>query len=153
MQIEPFLGRLEKLLKEKLIEYFADLRSLEKFIVDNYLNQRYILKNHNTGQKFDLTEPIVQMLEEYAEILVFKVLDAFNSNETLKFIYFGGEAPILEPYIKKCLVRNTNEEIVENNHFFLRDLILENKNEIFRPTPRKINLAALEILSLNEKTK
>lgn len=153
IQVEPFLGRLEKLLKEKLLEHFSDLRSLEKFIVDNYATQQYVLKNNNTGEKSNLTEPIVQVLQEYADILVYKVMDSFKSNGTLKFIYFGGEAPILEPYIKTSVQRITNEEIMENNHYFLNDLLEENKEEVFRPTARTINLTALEILSLSEKTK
>lgn len=153
IQIDPFLGRLEQLFKEKLIEYFSDLRSLECFIVENYGSQRYILKNHNTGSKVDLTQPITEMLKEYADILVYKVMDPFSrdSKRTLKYIYFGGEAPILEPYIKEAVKRSTNEEIMENNHYFLSQLMEESKDEIFKPTARTINLAALEILSLNER--
>ena len=155
VQIEPFLGRLEKLLKEKLLQHFPDLRSLEKFIVDNYATQKYILKNPNTGDKYDLTDPIVQALQEYSNVLVHKVMNDFNGHTkgTLKFVYFGGEAPILEPYIKESVKRNTNEEIMENNHHFLSDLLEESTDEVFRPTSRTINLAALEILSLSEKTK
>ncbi|KYD11415.1 hypothetical protein B4102_2143 [Heyndrickxia sporothermodurans] len=153
IQITPFLGRLEILLKEKLIEYFTDLRSLEQFIVANYKNQKYILRNQNTGAKYDLTDPIVEMLKDYAELLVFKVMDPFQSNSkgVLKFIYFGGEAPILSPYIKESVKKVTNEEIMENNHYFLSELIEDDKSEIFKPAARTINLAALEILSLNER--
>ncbi|MFS0882757.1 hypothetical protein [Metabacillus niabensis] len=153
IQITPYLGRLEKLLKEKLIEHFTDLRSLEKFIVANYKNQKYILRNQNTGTKYDLTAPIVDMLKEYAELLVYKVMEPFkdNSKGVLKFIYFGGEAPILAPYIKECVKNMTNEEIMENNHHFLGELLEDDKSEIFKPTARTINLAALEILSLNER--
>lgn len=155
IQIEPYLGRLERLLKEKLIEHFSDLRSLEQFIVDHYVTQRYVLKNPNTGVSVNLTDHIVQMLQEYSDVLVYKVMESFNVNskEALKFIYFGGEAPILEPYIKQSVARNTNEGIMENNHYFLSDLLEDTKNEVFRPTARTINLTALEILSLNEKTK
>ncbi|MGG0888974.1 hypothetical protein [Cytobacillus horneckiae] len=153
IQITPFLGRLEKLLKEKLIEYFTDLRSLEKFIVANYKNQKFILRNQNTGDKYDLTEPIVDMLKEYAELLVYKVMEPFNNNSkgVLKFIYFGGEAPILSPYIKESVKKLTNEEIMENNHHFLGELLEDDKSEIFKPAARTINLASLEILSLNER--
>lgn len=154
IQITPFLGRLEQLLKEKLIEHFSDLRSLEKFIVANYKNQKYILKNSNTGDKYDLTEPVVEMLREYAELLMYKVLEAFNTNSKgeVKYIYFGGEAPILAPYIKESVKNRTNEEIMENNHFFLSELLDEDNSEVFKPTARTINLTALEILSLNEKS-
>jgi len=76
-----------------------------------------------------------------------------NTKEALKFVYFGGEAPILEPYIKECVKHSTNEDIMENNHYFLSDLLEETIDEVFRPTARTINLAALEILSLSEKTK
>lgn len=153
IQITPFLGRLDILLKEKLIEHFADLRNLEQFIVENFKNQKYILRNKNTGAKYDLTDPIVDMLREYAELLVFKVMEPFQSNSkgVLKFIYFGGEAPILAPYIKDCVKEMTNEEIMENNHHFLSELLEDDNSEIFKPTARTINLAALEILSLNER--
>lgn len=155
VQVEPYLGRLDKLFKEKLIEYFSDLRSLEQFIVDHYVTQRYVYKNPNTGSSVTLTEPIVQMLQEYADILVYKVMESFKTNtkEALKFIYFGGEAPILEPYIKHSITELTNEGIMENNHYFLSDLIQDTEAEVFPPTARTINLTALEILSLNEKTK
>ncbi|MGM9946211.1 MAG: hypothetical protein ACI33M_14770 [Lysinibacillus sp.] len=155
VQIDPFLGHLEKLLKEKLIQHFSDLRSLEKFIVDNYVTQQYILKNLNTGEKYDLTNKIVQALEDYSKVLVYQVMKSFNGNtkDALKFVYFGGEAPILEPYIKECVKHSTNEDIMENNHYFLSDLLEETIDEVFRPTARTINLAALEILSLSEKTK
>lgn len=153
IQITPFLGRLETLLKEKLIEYFTDLRSLESFIVANYKNQKFILRNQNMGTKHDLTEPIVEMLKEYAELLVYKMMEPFNNNSkgVLKYIYFGGEAPILSPYIKECVKKKTNEEIMENNHHFLGELLEDDKSEIFKPAARTINLAALEILSLNER--
>ncbi|MCK1995469.1 hypothetical protein MPH61_23385 [Peribacillus muralis] len=153
IQITPFLGSLEKLLKEKLIQYFTDLRSLEKFIVTNYKNQKYILKNQNTGAKYDLTDQVVEMLKEYAELLVYKVMEPFNSNSkgVLKYIYFGGETPILAPYIKECVKKMTSEEIMENNHYFLGELLEDDKKEIFKPASRTINLAALEILSLNER--
>ena len=155
VQVDPYLGRLAKLFKEKLIEYFSDLRGLEQFIVDNYVTQRYIFKNPNTGVSVNITDPIVQMLQEYSNILVYQVMESFkeNTKEALKFIYFGGEAPILEPYIKQSISRNTNEGIMENNHYFLSDLLEDTEDEVFHPTARTINLTALEILCLNEKTK
>lgn len=79
-------------------------------------------------------------------------MDAFNNKtkDVLKFIYFGGEAPILAPYIKEAVEQMTNEEIMENNHYFLSGLIDDDESEIFKPTARTIILVALEILSLNE---
>ncbi|MFS0783504.1 hypothetical protein [Bacillus sp. 1P06AnD] len=152
IQIQPFLGRLEKLLKEKLIERFSDLRSLETFIVENYTNSKYILKNPNTGKKYDLTEPITEMLQEYADLLVYKVMETFSSSKgVIKYIYFGGLAPILAPYIKDCVERMTNEDIAENNHHILNELITEDSSEVFRPAARTLNVTALEILSLNER--
>ncbi|MFB7304613.1 Alp7A family actin-like protein [Heyndrickxia sporothermodurans] len=153
INIEPFLGRLDKLFKEKLIEYFSDLRSLENFIVGNYSNQKYIYKNDNTGEKTDLSQPVIDMLKQYADLLIFKVTEAFNTDgKRKKFVYFGGEAPILSPYIKEAVKNATNEDILERNHFFLNEL-LDDETEIFKPAARTVNLAALEILSLNEKNK
>lgn len=155
IQIDPFLGRLEKLLKEKLIEHFSDLRSLENFIVENYTTQKYILKNHNSGIKHDLTDQIVQMLQEYADLLTYKVMQPFSNHAkgTLKYVYFGGESPILEPYIKNSVTNATTEEIMENNHHFLCDYLEEDSKEVVKPSARTINLVALEILSLNELSK
>ncbi|GAF66472.1 hypothetical protein BTS2_3373 [Bacillus sp. TS-2] len=158
IKIEPFLGRLERLLKEKLIEHFTDVRTLEKFIVDNYKKSKYILKNENTGEKFDLTAPIVSALEEYAELLIYKVMDTFSSDSKtkLEYIYFGGEAPILAPYIKEAIKNSTTEDIMERNHHFLDDVIessyddIDNDKEVFKPSARTVNLAALLLLSLNE---
>ncbi|MDM5335809.1 hypothetical protein QUF84_00665 [Fictibacillus enclensis] len=151
INVDPYLGRLDKLLKEKLIRHFKDLRRLENFIVENYSNQKYILKNENTGEKQDITLPITEMLKEYAKLLVYKVSEAFNTDgERKKYVYFGGEAPILAPYIKEAVKQATNEDILERNHFFLNEL-LDDDAEIFKPTARTINLAALEILSLNAR--
>lgn len=152
IQIDPFLGRLEKLLREKLIEHFSDLRSLEKFIVQNYKEQSYILRNNNNGEKYDLTNPIVDMFKEYARLLVYKVTEPFSSNSktVVKYVYIGGEAPILKPYIKAAITEMTNEQIMESNHFFLDELLDKDQTEVFQPTARTVNLAALELLSLNE---
>lgn len=152
INIDPFLGRLNKLLVDKLIQHFADVRLLEKFIVDNYKTQKYILKNPNTGEKTNLTEPIVSMLKEYADMLTYQVTQTFNgiTDKTLKYIYIGGEAPILSPYINESIVKLYGEDIAENNHLFLADLIEEDDKEILKPNSRIINLVALEILSLNE---
>ncbi|MCE4051870.1 Alp7A family actin-like protein [Bacillus sp. Au-Bac7] len=154
INIQPFLGRLEVLMREKLLEHFSSVKALEKFIVDNYKKQKYILSNPNTGQKVDLTEPITAMLREYAELLVIRVSDTFNTianNRELKYIYFGGEAPILAPYIREFISNRFSEDILERNHYFLADILEEDGTELFRPTSRTINISALEILSLNEK--
>ncbi|WP_382549279.1 hypothetical protein [Streptomyces sp. NPDC057131] len=155
IQITPYLGQLEKLLKEKLLEHFSDLRNLENFIVKNYHKQKYVLSNPNSGKEYDLTQPIVEMLREYAELLVFKVMQPFSSNSKreLFYIYIGGETPILKPYIQQAVVKLTNENIMEKNHLFLEDYLVKDENEVIVPTARTINLIALEILSLNELIK
>lgn len=155
IQITPYLGMLEKLLKEKLLEHFTDLRHLEKFIVDNYNKQKYILKNANSGKEFDLTEPIVESLREYAKLLSYKIMQPFSSNskKELYYIYFGGEAPILKKYIQEAVANLTNEKIMEKNHLFLEDYLVKDDNEVIIPNARTINIIALEILSLNERIK
>ncbi|PEW28198.1 ParM/StbA family protein [Bacillus thuringiensis] len=153
IDIEPFLGYLERFRKEKLIQYFKDLRTLEKFIVNNYKNQEYVLSNENTGEEYDFTSEIVGALQEYATILVAKVLDVFipsSTNTVLKFIYIGGEAPVLEPYIRLALLDHMSETAAKNNHFFLNDIIQSNEKEVFAPTSRTINLAALELKAIDE---
>lgn len=153
IDIEPFLGRLERLRKEKLIEYFEDLKSLESFIVDNYKEQKYILEDENTGRKYDLTNEITEVLKEYAEQLSVLVTNAYNTDrQRKKYVYFGGEAPILAPYIQESIVNLTSEKVLENNHFFLHEFLQDDENEVFKPTARTLNLEALEILSLNEQS-
>lgn len=150
--IKPFLGKLSELYKNKLINYFTDLRALEQFLVDNHKTHRYVLKNANTGQEIDLTGQITSMLRDYADVLVQKVLHTFSKMSTapLKFVYFGGEAPILGDYIKEAVTRLTSAEIAQNNHLLLSEVIKVDPNEVFAPVSRTINLNALELLSVKE---
>ncbi|PET83724.1 hypothetical protein CN529_29540 [Bacillus thuringiensis] len=153
IDIEPFLGYIDRFRKEKVLQYFKDLRTLETFIVKNYKDQEYVLTDENTGQEHDFTSEIVEALQEYAKILVAKVLDVFipsSTNTVLKFIYIGGEAPVLEPYIRLALLEHMNETAAKNNHFFLSDIIKRDEKEIFAPTSRTINLAALELKAIDE---
>ncbi|MBX9158424.1 Alp7A family actin-like protein [Bacillus cereus group sp. MYBK15-3] len=153
ISVKPFLGELDKLRNDKLMGYFGDLRTLERFVVDNHTKQKYVLENPNTGARVDLTEQITSMLRNYAKILVRRVLNTFAkmASTTLKFVYFGGEAPILEVYIKEALEAETSAEIAAKNHYFLRDLLVIGDNEVFTPVSRTINIAALELLSATEK--
>jgi len=154
IDIEPFLGTLETFRKEKGLQYFHDLGALEKFIVANYKEQKYVLKDENIGEQFEFTDMIKEMLQEYSDMLILQIFNAFKTkNKVIKFIYFGGEAPILEPYIKISLRKHMTDQAAENNHFFLNEILEEDKREIFRPTSRTINLTALEILSINEMAK
>ncbi|MFL0196059.1 hypothetical protein ACJDU8_10850 [Clostridium sp. WILCCON 0269] len=154
IDIEPFLGRLETLRKEKLLEYFHDLRAFEKFIIANYKNQKYILKNENVGNSFDFTEIITEMLQEYSDMLITQIFNAFKeTDKVIKFIYFGGEAPVLEPYMKISLRKHMNDEAAQNNHYFLHEILQDDEKEVFMPTSRTINLTALEIFSINEMKK
>lgn len=151
IDIEPFLGSLETLRKEKLLQYFHDLGALEKFIVANYKDQKYILKDENIGEQFDFTDTIKEMLQEYSDMLILQIFNTFKTKDkVIKFIYFGGESPVLKPYIKVSLREHMTEQAAENNHFFLDEILEEDKKEIFRPTARTINLSALEILSIDE---
>ncbi|MEI2536728.1 hypothetical protein, partial [Acinetobacter baumannii] len=96
IDINPYLGYIEEFRAEKLLEEFRSLRSFENFIVKNYSKQTYKLKNENTGIEIDLTDKVTEMLSEYAGLLVPQVLNEFipaSSDEVLKFVYFGGEAP------------------------------------------------------------
>ncbi|MDY8165782.1 hypothetical protein [Bacillus thuringiensis] len=156
IDIKPYLGNIEEFRTEKLIEQFSSLRSFENFIVKNYKEKTYKLKNENNGEETDLTNQITEMLNEYARLLVTQVLNEFipaSSDEVLKFVYFGGEAPILDPYIKESLLKYMSEEAAQNNHFFLNDIIEEEDNEVFAPTARTINLNALELRSIDETKK
>ncbi|MGQ7115217.1 Alp7A family actin-like protein, partial [Escherichia sp. TWPC-MK] len=70
IDIEPFLGYIDRFRKEKVLQYFKDLRTLETFIVKNYKDQEYVLTDENTGQEHDFTSEIVETLQEYAKFLV-----------------------------------------------------------------------------------
>lgn len=151
IDVEPFLGRLETLRKEKLLQYFHDLGALEKFIIANYKDQKYVLKDENIGEQTDFTDIIKEMLQEYSDMLILQIFNTFKTKDkVIKFIYFGGESPVLKPYIKVSLREHMTEQAAENNHFFLDEILGEDKKEIFRPTARTINLSALEILSIDE---
>lgn len=152
IDIEPFLGEIERLRKEKLLENFHDLSGLEKFIVKNYKQEKYVFRDENTGKYHDFTDEINEVLKEYASVLVTKFLNAFvpENGETIRFIYFGGETPILKPFIKLALLNHMSELAAETNHLFLNEIIEDDKKEIFKPTDRTINLTALEILSIDE---
>ncbi|MGM9926630.1 MAG: hypothetical protein ACI35P_01655 [Bacillus sp. (in: firmicutes)] len=154
ISISPFLGALDKLRKDKLLEYFKDLRTLEQFVVANHKTQKYVYRNPNNGARADLTEQITSMLREYAGELVYKVINTFarQTDDVLKFVYFGGEAPILEPYIKERVADLTTEEIANQNHLFLHEFLEMDENQVFPPVSRTINLASLELLSVNQKT-
>ncbi|KFN13897.1 hypothetical protein DJ94_4357 [Bacillus pseudomycoides] len=68
----------------------------------------------------------------------------------MKFIYIGGEAPVLEPYIRLALLDHMSESAAKNKHFFLNDIIQNSEKEVFAPTSRTINLAALELKTIDE---
>lgn len=59
----PFLAHLEKLRKEKLLEHFDSVRELEKFIYSNIGKTKMERRDGNTGQKFDLTDIIKNLLK------------------------------------------------------------------------------------------
>lgn len=156
IDVDPFLGYLEEFRKQKLFGVIGNLRVLERLIIKNYMEQHYEFTNENTGETIDLTEKITSALEEYANSLVTEVLSAFvpESGDTVyTFIYIGGEAPILQPYIKSCLAGKISRQAVERNHYFLDEFILPDSMEAFAPEARTLNIAALEILSLNELAK
>jgi len=88
-------------------------------------------------------------------VIATKLLYSFipESGEQIKFINFGGEASILEPFIKQALLEHMSEAAAQSNHFFLNKVLEDDRKEIFKPSPRIINLAALEMLSINEMRK
>lgn len=154
IDIQPFLGRLEVFRKDKLLQYFSNVKELESFIVKNYSKQKYVLEDLNTGKTYDFTKEITEMLQEYANKLVTQISSTFMKKDSVvKFIYFGGETPILKPFMKKSLLNTISEKALEENHFFLDELFDNQNTEVFKPTSRTINLASLEILSLNDEIK
>ncbi|MCR3758623.1 hypothetical protein KYB31_06385 [Clostridium felsineum] len=151
IDIEPFLGFLETFRKEKVLQYFSSIKQIEKFLINNYKKQKYILDDPNSGKSYDFTSEFTEMLQDYADKLVPIIFDTFKETDRLlKFVYFGGEAPVLKPYIKKTLLKFVTEKVAEENHIFLDDLLSDDASEVFKPTSRTINLTALELLSLSE---
>jgi plasmid segregation protein ParM len=137
-----YLAHIDKLRKEKFLEYFSDLRSFEAFIVENYDKEKMELRDRNTGKSIDLTEQIRKSLKEYAKNLIEKIREAMPApaDKVYKYVYFGGVAPILKNAIKEVLKEEIAEDIVEENHIFPED-------------SRKLNLYGLEIRSLGELNK
>lgn len=138
----PYLSHLEDLRKEKLIEHFDEVRSLETFIVENINKSKMERKDGNSGKSYNLTEQIKNSLREYAKILITKTEDAFPApkDKVYKYVYIGGVAPILEESVVAEVEERYNKDIAETNHIFL-------------PEARKLNLYGLEILSRAEKSK
>lgn len=154
IDIEPFLGWLETFRKEKVLQYFYSIKQIEKFLINNYKKQKYILEDPNTGKSYDFTSKFTEMLQDYSDKLVPVIFNTFKETDRLlKFVYFGGESPVLKPYIKKTLLKFVTEKVAEENHIFLDDLLENDTSEVFKPTSRTINLTALELLSISEVTK
>lgn len=132
----PFLGHLEKLRTEKLIEHFDDVRELENFIVKNIGKSKMERKDGNSGKSVDLAAPIKASIKEWTSIVLSKVEDAFPApkDKTYKYCYFGGVAPVIEEAVEEIIKEKYGSEIYESNYIFL-------------PEARKLNLYGLEILS------
>lgn len=134
-----YLSHIEKLRKEKFIEFFDDLRSFEIFIVQNYQKPKMELVDGNSGKRTDLTDKIKSSLKEFANILILKIQDVMPApaDKVYKYIYFGGVAPILEDSIREVIEEMYGAEIAQANHIFL-------------PDSRKLNLYGLEVKSRGE---
>jgi len=132
----PFLGHIEKLRTEKLIEHFDDVRELENFIVKNIGKTKMERRDGNSGKSVDLAAPIKAALKEWTSIVLSKIEDAFPSpkDKTYKYCYFGGVAPVVQEAIEEIIKEKYGSDILESNHIFL-------------PEARKLNLYGLEILS------
>lgn len=138
----PYLQHIEKLRREKLLEFFPDVRSLEKFIFENVNKSKMELVDGNSGKTTDLTKVIHDSLYAYAKIYNAKVENIFPSpqGKMYKNVYIGGNAPVLQKFIEQVIQEKYGEEIKQQNHIFL-------------PDARKQNIYALEILSLNDTLK
>lgn len=134
-----YLSHIEKLRKEKFLEYFYDLRSFEIFIVKNHQKPKMELVDGNTGKRIDLTDKIKANLKEFAKILILKTQDVMPApaDKVYKYTYFGGVAPILEESIREVIEEMYGAEIAQANHIFL-------------PDSRKLNLYGLEVKSRSE---
>lgn len=134
-----YLSHIEKLRKEKFLEYFSDLRSFETFIVNNFQKPKMELVDGNTGKRVDLTDKIQSSLKEFAKVLILKIQDVMPApaDKIYKYIYFGGVAPILETSIHEVIEEMYGAEIAQANHIFL-------------PDSRKLNLYGLEVKSRGE---
>lgn len=138
----PFLSHLEDLRKNKLIEHFDEVRALEKFIYTNINKSKLERRDGNTGDTYDLTEPIKKSLKEYATIKITQSEGAFPApkDSVYKYVYIGGVAPVIAESIKEVAEERYGRDIAENNH-------------IVHPEARKVNLFGLEILSRAEEAK
>jgi plasmid segregation protein ParM len=134
-----YLKHIETLRTEKLLEFFPDVRSLEKFIYENINNSKMELLDGSSGKMTDLTKVIYDSLRSYAKIYNAKVENTFPlpQGRMYKNVYIGGNGTVLKKFIEEAIKEKYGEEIQEQYHIFL-------------PDAGKLNLYALEILSLNE---
>jgi hypothetical protein len=134
-----YLKHIEKLRTEKLLEFFPDVRSLEKFIYENIDKSEMRLLDGKSGKTTDLTKVIHESLRNYAEIYNAKIENTFPlpQGKMYKNVYLGGNGAVLQKFIEEVIAEKYGEEIQQQYHIFL-------------PDARKLNLYALEILSLNE---
>jgi plasmid segregation protein ParM len=134
-----YLQHIEKLRTEKLLEFFPDVRSLEKFIYENINNSKLEIVDGSSGKTTDLTKLIHDSLRSYAKIYNAKVENTFPlpQGKIYKNVYLGGNGTVLQKFIEEVIIEKYGEEIQEQYHIFL-------------PDAGKLNLYALEILSLNE---
>ncbi|WCK56817.1 hypothetical protein PP175_14335 [Aneurinibacillus sp. Ricciae_BoGa-3] len=134
-----YLKHIETLRTEKLLEFFADVRSLEKFIYEHINDSKMELVDGSSGKTTDLTKVIHHSLRSYAKIYTAKVENTFPlpQGKMYKNIYIGGNGTVLKQFIEEVIREKFGEEIQQQYH-------------IFPPDGGKLNLYALEILSLNE---
>ncbi|MBU8576401.1 ParM/StbA family protein [Bacillus pumilus] len=131
-----YLQHLEELRKSKLAEHFSDLRSLDKFIYSYSKKEKMELINGVTGEATDLTDVIKASLKDYAKIKITQAIEAFPipKGTFYKYLYIGGVAEILQPYIEEVAIEMFGKDLASANH-------------IVPPNARTLNIDGLEIIS------
>ena len=140
----PYLAEINRLYNEKLPEYFDDVRQLEDFIVRNAGKSKMVLRNPITQEQQDLTQPVSETLKKYSSDLMYtveqKVQDVVK-NDPPVFLYIGGVANIIFPFIYEIASAKYGEENADKYHKTLPE------------DARKANLYGLEVLSLYMQSK
>ncbi|OEH86059.1 hypothetical protein BHU72_14615 [Desulfuribacillus stibiiarsenatis] len=139
---KSYLKSLEDLRTTKLMDYFGDVRTLERFILENIKFGIFEYEDPTTKKKTDFTSIIENALQELASIIVIKALNTFHFShgQTVYYIWTGGVSEILKKYIEQVLVQALNKDIASNYH-------------IFPDESRKLNIFGGEIYAKSQLAK
>ncbi|QKS46864.1 hypothetical protein HUB94_20490 (plasmid) [Paenibacillus cellulosilyticus] len=139
---QSFLTVLESFRKDKLMDVFSDVRTLETFIYEHVKERKFVYIDPITRKEKDLTAIIEPMLQTFSEYAMQKALQAFyfSYGQTVYYVHIGGVCHVLKFYMMSYLKEALGEDVATTYH-------------IFPEESRKLNIYACEIIAKNEIAK